>query len=170
MFDYAHIAASPANICFGQKLEKTFDVFSCMDRKTYRTLNNFRKTTPVNENLENGDMSNGLTFSLQFSDDNRSTSGRSTPASPTRLHHTVVIEENQRRSTDDDEYLNRKRVGKVSLSFWEQNASSQDNDSSAKERFKSKNMDQVGTNCIPCSIHLDRLCPRYSVGIFEERD
>jgi hypothetical protein len=49
---------------------------------------------------------------------------------------------------DNGDYLNRKSVGKVNLSLWEQNASSQSktNTSSAKNRSPDENKNQVSTN------------------------
>lgn len=57
----------------------------------------------------------------------------------------VVIKDEQRTKKNDDEYLNRKRVGKVDLNVWEQNASSQYNASRSSTKDKSP---QVSARCI----------------------
>ncbi|CAB4016234.1 Hypothetical predicted protein, partial [Paramuricea clavata] len=72
---------------------------------------------------------------VNFSDENGNSPKRPTPTTPTRMQHTIVIEDNQRTTNDVDDYLKRKRVGKVNLSLWEQNATSQsyNNSSSATD-------------------------------------
>ena len=67
-------------------------------------------------------------FLLQFSDENGISPNRLTQTTPTRIQHTVIIEDDQRTTSDNDDYLNRKCVGKINLGPWEQNTSSQSSD------------------------------------------
>ncbi|XP_028404528.1 uncharacterized protein LOC114527115 isoform X2 [Dendronephthya gigantea] len=62
---------------------------------------------------------------VNFLDENSNSLSKSNPTSPTRIKHTVIIEDDEQTINHDDSYLNRKRVGKVNLGLWEQNASSQ---------------------------------------------